>query len=107
MSQTGRPPPSGSLLRETLERALAALQRELQQWNSNPFADGWLCDRGHCNRRRAALLTKKGGGIMTSMFTRHGWWDLSLVDERNERPLHQAFVAVVAALATAFLLALV
>jgi hypothetical protein len=35
-----------------------------------------------------------------------GWWDLSLIDERNERPLHAAFVAVIAAWGTTFLFAL-
>jgi hypothetical protein len=33
--------------------------------------------------------------------------DLSLIDERNERPLRVAFVAVIAIWATAFLFALV
>jgi hypothetical protein len=43
---------------------------------------------------------------MVSTRTYEGWWDLSLIDERNERPLHAAFVAVVAVWATAVLLAL-
>ena len=38
--------------------------------------------------------------------TYEGWWDLSLIDERNERSLNAAFVAVVAVWATAVLLAL-
>ena len=38
--------------------------------------------------------------------TYEGWWDLSLIDERNERPLHAAFFAVIAVWATAVLLAL-
>jgi len=33
--------------------------------------------------------------------------DLSLIDERNERPLHAAFVAMIAVWATALLFALV
>jgi len=36
-----------------------------------------------------------------------GWWDLSLIDDRNERPLRAAFVAAVVVWATAVLLALV
>ena len=43
---------------------------------------------------------------MASIHTYEGWWDLSLIDERNERPLHAAFVAVIAVWATAFLFAL-
>jgi hypothetical protein len=44
---------------------------------------------------------------MTKSRTYEGWWDLSLIDDRNERPLHAAFVAVIAIWATAFLFALV
>jgi hypothetical protein len=44
---------------------------------------------------------------MTNSRTYEGWWDLSLIDGRNERPLLAAFVAVVAVWATAFLFALV
>jgi len=44
---------------------------------------------------------------MASIHTYEGWWDLSLIDERNERPLHVAFVAVIAIWATVFLFALV
>ena len=36
-----------------------------------------------------------------------GWWDLSLIDERNERALFLPFVAAVVVWATAFLLELV
>jgi hypothetical protein len=43
---------------------------------------------------------------VASTGTYEGWWDLSLIDERNERPLYAAFVAVVAVCATAVLLAL-
>ena len=43
---------------------------------------------------------------MINSRTYEGWWDLSLIDERNERPLRVAFVAVIAIWATAFLLAL-
>jgi hypothetical protein len=32
---------------------------------------------------------------MASMHSYEGWWDLSLIDDRNERPLHAAFVAVI------------
>jgi hypothetical protein len=35
-----------------------------------------------------------------------GWWDTSLVDERNERALVTAFVAAVSAWTTVLLLAL-
>ena len=38
---------------------------------------------------------------ITDSRTYEGWWDLSLIDERNERPLHVAFVAVIAIWATA------
>jgi hypothetical protein len=38
--------------------------------------------------------------------TYEGWWDLSLIDKRNERPLYAAFVALVAVWAAAVLLAL-
>jgi hypothetical protein len=54
-----------------------------------------------------ARPAKRRNGAMTSSPTYDGWWDLSLIDERNERPLHAAFVAVIAVWATAFLFALV
>jgi len=44
---------------------------------------------------------------MASIRTYEGWWDLSLIDERNERPLLSAFVAAIAVWATAVLLTLV
>ena len=44
---------------------------------------------------------------MASIRTYEGWWDLSLIDDRNERPLLSAFVAVIAVWATTFLFALV
>ena len=51
----------------------------------------------YCGRpRRTAMSTR----------TYEGWWDLSLIDERNERPFHAAFVAVIAVWAIAILLAL-
>ena len=43
---------------------------------------------------------------MTSTRKYEGWWDLSLIDERNERPFYAAFVAVIAVWAIAVLLAL-
>ena len=43
---------------------------------------------------------------MTKIHTYEGWWDLSLIDNRNERALLSAFVAVIAVWATAFLFAL-
>ena len=44
---------------------------------------------------------------MASIRTYEGWWDLSLIDERNEQPLFSAFVAAIAVWATAVLLTLV
>ena len=44
---------------------------------------------------------------MASIRTYEGWWDISLLDERNERALLSAFVAAIAVWATAFLLELV
>jgi hypothetical protein len=44
---------------------------------------------------------------MASIHTYESWWDASLIDERNERPLHTALVAVIAVWATMFLFALV
>jgi hypothetical protein len=43
---------------------------------------------------------------MANIRTYEGWWDLSLIDQRNERPLLAAFVAAILVWATAFLLAL-
>jgi hypothetical protein len=42
---------------------------------------------------------------MNSIRSYKGWWDLSLIDDRNERALLSAFVAVVAVWATIFLFA--
>jgi hypothetical protein len=44
---------------------------------------------------------------MANSRTYEGWWDLSLIDQRNERPLQVAFVAVIAIWATAIVFALV
>ena len=44
---------------------------------------------------------------MTGSRTYESWWDPSLIDERNERPLLSAFVAAIAVWATAVLLTLV
>ena len=41
---------------------------------------------------------------MVDMRAYEGWWDLSLIDERNERALSLAFVAAIVVWATAFLL---
>jgi hypothetical protein len=46
-------------------------------------------------------------GIMAKIHTYDGWWDLSLIDDRNERALLSAFVAVIAVWAIAVLFALV
>jgi hypothetical protein len=43
---------------------------------------------------------------MANIHSYEGWWDLSLIDDRNERALLSAFVAVVAVWATTFLFAL-
>jgi hypothetical protein len=43
---------------------------------------------------------------MASIHLYEGWWDVSLIDDRNERALLSAFVAVVAVWATIFLFAL-
>ena len=55
---------------------------------------------------RVRYLDWQENSAMASIHTYEGWWDLSLIDERNERPLHAAFVAVIAVWATAFLFAL-
>ena len=44
---------------------------------------------------------------MTGNRTYEGWWDLSVIHERNERPLLSAFVAAIVVWTAAFLLALV
>jgi hypothetical protein len=44
---------------------------------------------------------------MASIRTYDGWWDICLLDERNERALLSAFVAAIAVWATAFLFELV
>jgi hypothetical protein len=44
---------------------------------------------------------------MVKIHTYEGWWDLSLIDDRNERPLLSAFVAVIAVWAIAVLFALI
>ena len=46
-------------------------------------------------------------GAMANIRAYEGWWDTSLIDERNERGLLSAFVAVIAVWAAAVLLALV
>jgi hypothetical protein len=56
---------------------------------------------------RVRYLWRWEDDAMTDRRTYEGWWDLSLIDERNERPLHVAFVAVIAIWATAFLFGLV
>jgi hypothetical protein len=45
-------------------------------------------------------------GVMANIHSYEGWWDLSLIDDRNERALLSAFVAVVAVWAMTFLFAL-
>jgi hypothetical protein len=55
---------------------------------------------------RVLLLAVRNEGVTNSRIY-DGLWDLSLIDERNERPLHVAFVAVIGIWATALLFALV
>ena len=52
-------------------------------------------------------FSRQENNAMASSGTYEGWWDLSLIDERNERPLHAAFVAVIAVWAMVVLFALV
>jgi len=60
------------------------------------------------NRQRAALYSKSAREKQHGRSrTYEGWWDLSLIDDRNERPLQAAFVAVIVVWATALLFALV
>ena len=56
---------------------------------------------------RARYSQHQEKGAMASIHTYDGWWDLSLIDDRNERALLSAFVAVIAVWATAVLFALV
>jgi hypothetical protein len=56
---------------------------------------------------RVRYLAATRRTAMASIYTYEGWWDLSLIDERNERALLSAFVAVIAVWATAFLFALI
>jgi hypothetical protein len=44
---------------------------------------------------------------MASFRTYDGWWDVSLLDPRNERALLSAFVAAIGVWAAAFLLAII
>jgi hypothetical protein len=50
------------------------------------------------------MIPKKEDGAMNNIRKYEGWWDLSLIDDRSERALFSAFVAV---WAMALLLALV
>jgi hypothetical protein len=52
-------------------------------------------------------FSRQENDAMASSGTYKGWWDLSLIDERNERPLRAAFVAVIVVWVTALLFALV
>jgi hypothetical protein len=56
--------------------------------------------------KRRALVMNMEKRVMTSIRTYEGLWDLSLIDDRNERALISAFVAAIAVWATAFLIAL-
>ena len=55
---------------------------------------------------RVRYSRHKENGAMASIHTYDGWWDLSLIDDRNERPLLSAFVAVIAVWSTTFLFTL-
>ena len=59
-----------------------------------------IADAGRYSSRQENDATASSG-------TYEGWWDLSLIDERNERALLAVFVAVIAVWATAVLFALV
>ena len=56
---------------------------------------------------RICYAYPKEDGAMANIHSYEGWWDLSLIDDRNERALLSAFVAVVAVWATVVLLTLV
>ena len=56
---------------------------------------------------RVCYAYREEDGAMANIHSYEGWWDLSLIDDRNERALLSAFVAVVAVWATAVLLTLV
>ena len=45
---------------------------------------------------RVRYSQRQEKGAMASIHKYDGWWDLSLIDERNERALLAAFVAVIA-----------
>lgn len=53
-----------------------------------------------------ALCWGEENYAMASIRTYEGWWDLSLIDERNERPLYAAVIAVITVWATAVVFAL-
>jgi hypothetical protein len=55
---------------------------------------------------RVCYLYSQEDGAMANIRSYDGWWDLSLIDDRNERALLSAFVAVVAVWAMTFLFAL-
>jgi hypothetical protein len=69
-------------------------------------SDCGLCDRDHSDRHALALTSHEEDGAMASTGTYEGWWDLSLIDDRNQRPLLSAFVAIIAVWAMTFLFAL-
>ena len=43
---------------------------------------------------RVCYLCCQEDGAMANIHSYDGWWDLSLIDDRNERALLSAFVAV-------------
>jgi hypothetical protein len=53
-----------------------------------------------------ALALWRGERRQASICTHEVWWDLFLIDDRNERALLSALVAVIAVWATTFLFAL-
>jgi hypothetical protein len=88
---------------------LAALRGKGAATCSDVGSECALCDRDHSDRRCAG---SEENDAMTNSRTYEGWWHVSLIDERNERPLHVALVhvalvAVIAIWATALLFALV
>ena len=75
--------------------ALTAEERAKPWWQRISCG---LCNLDHIDRGALALTSCKEDGAMASMRTCEGWWDLSLIDDRSERPLLSAFVAIICCL---------
>jgi hypothetical protein len=74
-------------------------------WDGGSDCD--LCDPDHSDRDARAILQLAEYETMAKIHTYEGLWDLSLIDDRNERPLLSGFVAIMAVWAIAVLFALV